>query len=219
MVEKDLIPDYVINYIRGETPETLARKAARRPQGAHDVGSGHYGDRHGSHAAEFYLESPSGSNTRSGSHEDLDRILPGGHDGFARDRAWMTGWRGGVAVNAFVSFLVLVVGIVCLILAVSKARMLGGETAIFEGRCDGAERIGWGVRAVISVFVVVLLAIGNYVFQVLSSPTRRELAAAHDRYQWMDIGVPSWRNLRFVSNTRVFLAAVILLAAFSTQLM
>jgi len=131
----------------------------------------------------------------------------------------MAGWRGGVAVNSFVSFLVLVVGIVCLILAVSKAQMLGGESAIFAGGCAQAERIGWGLRAVISVFVIILLAIGNYVFQVLSSPTRRELASAHERHKWLEIGVPSWRNLRFISSTRVFLAAVILLAAFSTQLM
>lgn len=38
--------------------------------------------------------------------------------------------------------------------------------------------------------------------QRLSAPTRREVDDAHKKYQWLDIGVPSVRNLLFINRWR-----------------
>ena len=38
--------------------------------------------------------------------------------------------------------------------------------------------------------------------QRLASPTRRELDKAHKKHKWLDIGVPSFRNLFFINKWR-----------------
>jgi hypothetical protein len=225
-VEKDLIPDYVVNYIRGETPETLAlKKALNQRRGARDVGVEGGNGNHFSRAADFYASDES----RTTSHSDLERILPAGNEKRRRGerdgeggggfRRLMTGWRGGVAINTAISFAILVATIVCLTLAVARAQMLGGEMAIFVGGCRRASQISWGLLAAINILVVVLVAIANYIFQILGSPTRAEVAAQHDMKRWLDIGIPSVRNLRAVSGGRVLVVVIILVAALSTQIM
>jgi hypothetical protein len=226
VIEKDIVPDYVINYLRGETPETLARKKELRslgPQSGADLAK-HVRD-HFARTPGFFDSATSESNesdSRSASaHDnDLERMLPDGEK--RQDAGWrkaLTGWRGGVAVNALIAFFALIVAIVCLILAVSKSRVWGGESIIYEGSCEQTRRINYGLRAVINVVVVVLLAGANYVYQVLGSPTRIECAVAHDLKRWLDIGIPSCRNLSMISSARVLLMAIALFAAISTQVM
>jgi hypothetical protein len=131
----------------------------------------------------------------------------------------MDGWRAGVALNVLLAFFILVAGFVCLIYAVSKVSLSAGESVIFSGSCPTAENIDSGVYAVINVFGVVLLAGGNYVFQVLSSPTRCEVNIAHTKKKWLDIGIPSVRNLAHISKSRVVTAVVLLLVAVIIQVM
>ena len=218
-IDKDLIPDYVINYLRGETPETLARKRELRSMMPEGIGGPD-----APRGAQFYASSDSQSRTTT-SQDDLERILPGNEKRRSRRSmrdelgSWSAGWRRGVAINTVVSFAILVLAIIFLVLAATRAQMLGGENLLFSGGCGRATAVNWGLHAVINVAVVVLVAIANYIFQILSSPTRREVAAAHDYKQWLDIGIPSFRNLGAVSSYRVFLAVVLLLAAVSTQVM
>lgn len=64
-----------------------------------------------------------------------------------------------------------------------------------------------------------MVAGANYAFQVVSSPTRAEVTAAHKRGEWLDIGVPSFRNLGRVETSRRLLGVVVLGAATLTQIM
>ena len=132
---------------------------------------------------------------------------------------FMAGWRAGVGLNVLVAFAVLIAGFVCLIVAISRTSLEEGRLAIFVGSCATARRVDLGVHAVVNVLVVVLLAGGNYVFQVLSSPTREEVSAAHRGRRWLDIGVPSVRNLGRVDRGRMLLAVVVLGAAVLTQVL
>jgi hypothetical protein len=131
----------------------------------------------------------------------------------------MDGWRGGITLNVVLGFLILVAGVLCLIYAAGKVSLSAGASVIFSGSCATAESIGIGLHALINVFVVVLLAGGNYTFQVLSSPTRREVDAAHAKKKWLDIGIPSVRNLAHISRSRAVLAVVVLLVAIGSQVM
>ncbi|KAK4157725.1 hypothetical protein C8A00DRAFT_40003 [Chaetomidium leptoderma] len=129
------------------------------------------------------------------------------------------GWRAGVALNVVVAFVVLITGFVCLIVAISGVSLSAGRSAIFEGPCATAAGVDWGVHAVVNVFVVVLVAGANYTFQVLSSPTRGEVNEAHGKGEWLDIGVPSFRNLGHIEGSRTVLAVVVLATAVFTQIM
>lgn len=248
-VDKDLIPDYVINYLRGETPESLARKKYRqthhaafagsegarggrsdgspepRPRAAGGRGAGAgAGPGHRHYYSSGDHDSSSSSGTSSTSRERMLPPMPeeggggekGGNGGATHGGGWrrqLTGWRGGVLLICIVTSLVLVVGFVCLILAVSKTRMLGGESTVYAGSCANTARVEWGIRTVANIAAIVMLAGANYVFQVLTSPTRAEVSAAHDSRRWLDIGIPSIRNLRSIAASRVALACAVLLAA------
>lgn len=199
--------------MRGETPESLARKKEARQWGERNVViAPPRRDTLSSHLVELgnYFTSTTTGQSR------------GDDDGSQRSelrRRFLTGWHGGVAYNTLLAFLILVVGIVNLVLVVTRTRKFSGQLAIYSGDCATATRLNIGIHVVINVFTVVLLAGANYVFQVLTSPTRREVSEAHDRKRWLDIGVTSFRNLVRVSRLRAALGVVTLLVAIAIQVM
>jgi hypothetical protein len=79
--------------------------------------------------------------------------------------------------------------------------------------------VDWGLHAVVNVFAVGLVAATNYAFQVLSSPTREEVTAAHKRGEWLDIGVASVRNLGKIERSRAVLSVLVLASALLIQIM
>ena len=209
---KPLVPDYVVHYLRGETPETLAQKREQRLWGERRTNVTPQRERFMSQHIE--IEDPWASRTKLNidgngyANEDPQR-------GMGR---FFAGWKGGATCNVILAFTLLVISVVCLILAISR-QVVSGETVIFSGSCDTATNINTGVHAAINVLAVILLVGSNYVFQILSSPTRLELASAHNKKQWLDIGIPSLRNLFHVSGLRTALVALALLSAVTTQIM
>jgi hypothetical protein len=118
------------------------------------------------------------------------------------------------------TFAILIAGFVCLVVAISGVSAAeAGRSAIFTGSCATARAIDKGLHAAINVLAVVLVAGANYTFQVLSSPTRGEVTAAHQDREWLDIGVPSFRNLGRIRGSRTLLAVVLLATAVSTQML
>ncbi|GKT50931.1 uncharacterized protein ColSpa_11112 [Colletotrichum spaethianum] len=219
---ENIVPDYIINYIRGETPETMARRREerrRQTQSPETLEANVRGAIHESGAQGFYEEATTNTLSTVAANDDLERMLPPDEkrrSGSTFDRM-KSGWRAGIALNIVIGFFILIVAIVCLVLALVVVGMIRGESRIFEGDCAAASNIKIGVFVAINVVTVVLLSAANYVFQVLSSPTRIEVDMAHDGRRWLDIGVPSFRNLRFVSKPRVIMTVIIMLAAVSTQ--
>lgn len=211
-IDQSIVPDYVINFMRGETPESLARKKEAKQWGARNVTVIPRRDTFSSHLIELsnHFTSTAGSFGVRGMGNDSQR---------SDLRRHFTGWRGGVVYNTFLTFLILIVGIISLILVVTRTKEFSGQLAIFTGSCSQTTRISIGLHVVINVFTVVLLAGANYVFQVLTSPTRREISDAHDRKRWLDIGVSSLRNLAYVSTFRSIIGAATLLVAIAIQVM
>ncbi|KAF7552631.1 hypothetical protein G7046_g7342 [Stylonectria norvegica] len=215
VLDSEIIPDYVVNFIRGETPETLARKNRRRGPQTPEVQrqsrnfESHVVDLYGSGASVVNSRAPSALN-------DLEKML-GEDQRPSLKRRLMAGWRGGVALNVLLAFLILVVAIVCLVLSSLKAGMLGKELAIMQGESKKVQNLGRGLHVVLNIFAVVLVAGANYVFQILCSPTRAEVDTAHEKVKWLDIGIPSLRNLSAISFGRALLSATILILAVSSQ--
>lgn len=187
-----------------------------RAQGLYDVDREERERAHRSRVAELYL-----ATSRSDTEGEGPRFNAQGAKtkGSRPSSSSLMGWRFGLVVNTLIAFLILVVAVICLTLAVSRSRMLGGESAIATGDCQRIRRVSWAVQAVISLCLIALLAISNYAFQVLSSPTRAEVSAAHDHRRWLDIGIPSFKNLVRISRVRAILAVFILLVAFTLQVL
>jgi hypothetical protein len=231
-VARDLVPDYVINYIRGETPETVARRkrnGGKLGERVVDVVTPRGHRPHQSRAAEFegFFDDATthhdGERSHSPGDGDEEHMLARYSEKRSdRSTGWkrlMVGWRGGVAMNVLLGLLILVAGFVCLIYAAGKVSLSASESVIFSGSCVTAGSINSGVHALVNVFVLVLLAGGNYTFQLLSSPTRDEIDGAHAKRKWLDIGIPSVRNLAHIARSRALLASVVLLVAIATQVM
>lgn len=65
--------------------------------------------------------------------------------------------------------------------------------------------LAFWTHLVINILSTLLLGASNYSMQCLSSPTRSEVDKAHGQGIWLDIGVPSIRNLRRLSVSRIVL--------------
>ncbi|KAI9850909.1 MAG: hypothetical protein M1824_003016 [Vezdaea acicularis] len=118
-------------------------------------------------------------------------------------RRRMTGWRGGVVSCAFTAGTVLIINSSFLIWGLVKRDASSGFGTIFEGRCTKEKSLTLWIHLAINILSTVLLSASNYCMQVLSAPTREEVNKAHAKGFWMDIGVPSVRNLGKISRQRL----------------
>ena len=73
---------------------------------------------------------------------------------------------------------------------------------LHEGDCGQIKRINTFFHVGINILSSLLLGASNLCMQLLAAPTRAEVDRAHLKGKWLDIGVPSWRNLSHISNKR-----------------
>lgn len=227
--DSTLIPDYVVNYIRGETPETVARRKRNGGnQGARNIDIVHQHRPQQSHMVllEGVQENRArrahdamSQTTASSTMTELQMILPSTNEKPRKRRRLLTGWRLGVVLNALLAFVILVISFVCLVYAGTAIAILVGDMDLFTGSCADVTSLDWRLHALINVLVVILVVGANYVFQALSSPTRSEIGRAHEEKRWLEIGVPSLRNFRHIGKGRVVLASILLTVAVLTQVM
>jgi hypothetical protein len=126
-----------------------------------------------------------------------------------RVRKWqrqrLSGWRFGVMCAAITCVLVFCINVSFAIYGVSKAGAHGGIGTMFAGSCDTIKDLSLWLHLAINVLSTLLLGGSNYTMQCLISPTRQEIDRAHSEKKWLDIGVPSIRNLKHIATTRMLL--------------
>jgi hypothetical protein len=119
-------------------------------------------------------------------------------------------WKIGARYCASAAGLVFLMNAACLLAGEAHFGFpaLGdnqGRRIIYEGNCDTVKRANTVVHFFINAMSTVLLGASNYCMQCMSSPTRAEADRAHARSQWVDIGIPSIRNLFKVRKRRALL--------------
>ena len=115
------------------------------------------------------------------------------------------GWRVGVTVCAITAGAVFIVNTIATIWAVAKFGASGGIGIVQDGSCSKIRTLSTWLHIIINVLSTLLLSASNYTTQCISSPTRDEVDRAHKRNIYMDIGVPSMRNLRLIAWNRIIL--------------
>ena len=70
---------------------------------------------------------------------------------------------------------------------------------LYHGDCNVVRRADTGLHVLINLLGTLLFAVSNMTMQLLAAPTRKEVDKAHSKASWVDIGVPSFRNLRQIS--------------------
>lgn len=104
-----------------------------------------------------------------------------------------------------VAAVVLVINLILTIWAVSISGVQNGLGTLHDGSCKRTATLTFLMHLAINVLSTLLLGASNYSMQCLSSPTRSEIDKAHGQGVWLDIGVPSVRNLRRLSTSRIVL--------------
>lgn len=94
-----------------------------------------------------------------------------------------------------------------------------GIAPIFTGACVTASRYSTGVHLAINVLSSLLLGASNYCMQCLCAPTRKDLNKAHGKGRWLDIGVQSLTNLRFISFKKLMFWVFLALSSIPLHLM
>ena len=117
----------------------------------------------------------------------------------------LEGYHFGVLCCAVVAAVVLVMNATFTIWAVLSSGAQNGLGTLHNGSCKRVSTLTFWAHLAINVLSTLLLGASNYSMQCLSSPTRNEIDKAHGKGVWLDIGVPSVRNLRWLSTTRIIL--------------
>lgn len=105
----------------------------------------------------------------------------------------------GALGSAIMASASLLVNSIALIWILTTFKFNHGIAQVFAGSCHEAEKIDTWVNLGINALSTLLLSGSNYCMQILSAPTRKEIDKAHARKKWLDVGVPSVRNLKNVA--------------------
>lgn len=122
-----------------------------------------------------------------------------------RHQRYFKGWHVGVTACAAMTGAVLVINTVLTIWASVKYDLSSFIGTIQSGNCDQTKQLGRWLHVAINVLSTLLLGASNYCMQCLSAPNREEINRAHSEKRWLDIGVPSVKNLRRVSWRKIIL--------------
>ena len=133
---------------------------------------------------------------------------------------WRTlnGYHYGVMCCAWTSAVVLVVNLTATIWGIKKFGILDGLGTLQVGDCNATSRLGFWLHLIINGLSTLLLGASNYSMQCLSSPTRSEIDRAHQKCIWLDIGIPSVKNLRRISWSRIVLWWVLAISSIPLHL-
>ena len=107
-----------------------------------------------------------------------------------------TGWQIGVAASFILVVLVLVLHISLIVWIYVSLKPRDGVGLAHEGNCSQIRQWSQWIHFLINLLGSLMLAASNYCMQRLSAPTRNDIDQAHAAHRWLDIGIPSIRNLR-----------------------
>lgn len=119
---------------------------------------------------------------------------------------WPTGWKRGTTTSALIIFVIFIINVTVAAVCGAKLRGLGHDSLIaplVTGDCNSVKRSGIAIHLAINVVSTLLLGASNYCMQSISAPTREDVDAAHAKYAWVDIGIPSIRNLTWIKRRRL----------------
>ena len=129
------------------------------------------------------------------------------------------GWRASVLFCITAAAIVLLLNILLTIISVRKYDIVEGLATLQRGSCSQMTEASRWLHLMINILSAALLAASNYCMQCLSAPTRQDIDNAHSKRRWLDIGVPSIRNLRSISKARVFLWTLLAISSIPLHLL
>lgn len=117
----------------------------------------------------------------------------------------VSGYRFGMLICAGSTGTVILINLTWTIWAWKNSSVHAGFGTIQHGQCAQTRKMNLWLHLAINVLGTTLLSASNYTMQCRSSPTRQDIDKTHAQSQWLDIGVPSVRNLKKIARKRIVL--------------
>ena len=105
------------------------------------------------------------------------------------------------------------------IFAVRSYGSHNGVGLIYEGNCSAVKQLDQWLHLLINLLGTGMLSASNYGMQLQAAPTRENVDKAHGNGKWLDIGIPSPRNLKYLSSWRRVSWALLALTSIPIHLM
>ncbi|KAK6225711.1 hypothetical protein QIS74_01758 [Colletotrichum tabaci] len=117
-------------------------------------------------------------------------------------RIWISRRSRALMVQLGIIGLILITNLSLTIFAVASYGSENGVGLIYHGDCSTVKRLDQWIHLLINLLGTGMLSASNYCMQLQAAPTRENVDTAHKAGKWLDIGIPSLRNLRYLSNWR-----------------
>ncbi|KAI1108456.1 hypothetical protein F5Y14DRAFT_83968 [Nemania sp. NC0429] len=133
-------------------------------------------------------------------------------------RAWKSKRSRTLVLQIALVVAVLLANIALTIFAVRRYPSVDGIGMLYDNDCTTVNDLDRYLHLLINILSTGLLSASNYCMQLQAAPTRAEIDRAHRQGRWLDIGVPSLRNLAFISNWRRFSWALLAISSVPVHL-
>lgn len=151
-------------------------------------------------------------------------LSPKGLEDEVMEKIQPDGWKFGASLAALTAGITAIINFVVAVY-VTKLSASGGALSsrvlieMFHGDCGRTSTINTWSHLAINVVSTGLLAGSNFCMQCLVAPSRHDIDRAHAKAKWLDIGLPSVRNLRHISALRCCLWVVLSLSSLPLHLL
>lgn len=128
------------------------------------------------------------------------------------------GWKLGALAAGILAGVSLIINIIAAAW-LGRHKQGSGLVEVYNGSCEVVADIDLWSHLAINVLSTLLLGGSNYCMQCLSAPTRADVDRAHQRWRFVDIGVPSVRNLFAIPRFKAVLWWILALSSIPLHLM
>jgi hypothetical protein len=136
-------------------------------------------------------------------------------DAISRD----TTWPVGVKLGLFIVASILILNASVTLWATTTSPVRDGIGTLHAGDCSRLSKASTGLQILVNVIATMLLGVGSYCMQCLTSPTREDISREHKAKRWLDIGIMSFRNLRKMTLRRISLFSLLGLSVLPIHLL
>lgn len=123
----------------------------------------------------------------------------------------------GIQLCATAACIALAINIILAVVAFARgySHSSGSDfvtVLLYEGKCSKTKNWSTGFPLLMNTLGTVILGSSNYCAQFLAAPTREDVDRAHARGSWLDIGVPSIRNIRALGKKKKAMWVILMLS-------
>lgn len=133
-------------------------------------------------------------------------------------RIWISRRSRALMLQITIVCLIMALNLIFTVFTVARYGSEKGIGLIYQGDCETVKKLNQSLHFVINLLSTGMLSASNYCMQLQAAPTRANVDAAHAQGRWMDIGIPSLRNLRYLTRHRLLTWGLLALSSVPVHL-